>query len=274
MNANTNELKNELKGEGFCNQQFDSLHYLEEVNTIAIEAGKLILKHFQRDPVAINHKEDKSPLTAADLESHQYIISQLEALSPTIPIISEESQVPEYEIRRKWPRFWLVDPLDGTKEFLKGSDEFTVNIALIENQEVILGVVYIPGKNLLFYAAKGLGSWKQEGKGLPSRIFSSLPNLSQGLVVVESKSHPSKELENFLKDFSVKERIHAGSSLKFCLVAEGLADIYPRMNPTMEWDVAAGDCIYRNSSLVGQRTTSLTYNKQSLKNDSFVIGFK
>lgn len=264
----------ELIRENSQNQNFGYLSRLNQVSHIAVEAGKLILKHFRREPAVLSHKEDKSPLTAADLESHHYIVDHLKALDPTIPIISEESQLPDYELRKKWTRFWLVDPLDGTKEFLNGSDEFTVNIALIENQEPTLGVVYIPGKSLLYYAAKGEGSWKQEGKKPPSRIFSSLPNLSQGLLVVESKSHPSKELENFLKDLPVKERINAGSSLKFCLVAEGLADIYPRMNPTMEWDVAAGDCIYRNSAQLGNRTTSLSYNKPSLKNDSFVIGFK
>ena len=256
------------------NQDAGYLKHLDQVSNIAVEAGKLILKHFKREPIVVTHKDDTSPLTAADLESHHYIVSQLEALDPTIPIISEESQLPDYELRRKWTHFWLVDPLDGTKEFLKGSEEFTVNIALIENQEPILGVVYIPGKSLLYYGTKGHGSWKREGAGDPFRIFSSLPSLSQGLVVVESKSHPSKELESFLKEFPVKERINAGSSLKFCLVAEGLADIYPRMNPTMEWDVAAGDCIFRNSARVGSRNTSLIYNKPSLKNDSFVIGFK
>jgi 3'(2'), 5'-bisphosphate nucleotidase len=148
-----------------------------------------------------------------------------------------------------------------------------VNIALIEKQEPVLGIVYIPGKQLLYSAAKGQGSWKKAGQSRPFRIFSHVPDLTQGLIVVESKSHPSPDLENYLKDLPVKERINAGSSLKFCLVAEGYADIYPRMNPTMEWDVAAGDCIFRNSIPVGQRTTSLTYNKPSLKNDSFVIGF-
>ena len=262
-----------LVGEKTNNHDID-LGFIQTINKIAIEAGKLILKHFRRDPITLSFKEDTSPLTAADMESHHSIVTALANLDPTIPIISEESPLPGYELRRQWNRFWLVDPLDGTKEFLKGNDEFTVNIALMENQEPILGVVYVPGKNLLFYAAKGQGSWKQEGEGRPFRITSSLPNLNEGLVVVESVSHPSKELDNFLKDFPVKKRIHVGSSLKFCLVAEGLADIYPRMNPTMEWDVAAGDCIYRNSASVGLHNTSLNYNKPSLKNDSFVVGFK
>jgi 3'(2'), 5'-bisphosphate nucleotidase len=248
--------------------------YLEQVIAIALEAGKLILQHRQHPEVAEkgDHGADTSPVTDADLASNRYIAEHLADLAPEIPVISEEATLPDYETRKQWRRFWLVDPLDGTKEFVNGSDEFTVNIALIEDLEPVLGVIYIPAKDLLYYAEKGSGSWKRDGDNPPVRIFSSVPDLSKGLTVVESKSHPSAELENYLKDFPVRERITAGSSLKFCLVAEGLADIYPRLNPTMEWDVAAGDAIYRNSGRHGQRRSSLTYNKPTLKNDSFVIG--
>ncbi len=245
---------------------------LEQVVVIAVEAGKLILEH-QRRPVVAT-KADSSPVTDADLAAHHYIAERLGALDPGIPIISEEATAADYETRKKWPHFWLVDPLDGTKEFVRGSDEYTVNIALIEEREPVLGVVFIPGQSLTYYAAKGRGSWRQEGDDPPVRIFSSLPDLSQGLTVVESKSHPSEALESYLKDLPVRQRISAGSSLKFCLVAEGAADIYPRLNPTMEWDVAAGDCVYRNSARLGQRASSLTYNKPTLRNDSFVIGFR
>lgn len=250
--------------------------YLEEVVAIAVEAGRLTLKH-RHDPRISekgDHPGDTSPVTDADLASNQYISEHLELLDPQIPIISEETQSADYEVRKSWPRFWLVDPLDGTKEFVNGSDQFTVNIALIDNLEPIIGVIYVPPQDLLYYAEKGRGSWKQQGTGSPVRIFSTPPDLSKGLTVVESKSHPSAELENYLKHFSIKERVAAGSSLKFCLVAEGLADIYPRMNPTMEWDVAAGDCIYRNSGRGRQRSSSLTYNKPALKNDRFVMGFE
>lgn len=251
--------------------------YLEEVTATAVEAGKLILTH-RRDARVIaekgDHGKDASPVTAADLESNECIINHLKVLDPDIPIISEETQSADYETRKSWRQFWLVDPLDGTKEFVRGSDEFTVNIALIEDLEPVLGVIYLPAKKLLYYAQKGRGSWKQAGRRPPVQIFSSIPDLGQGLTVVESRSHPSPALESYLKDLPIKERVAAGSSLKFCLVAEGLADIYPRMNPTMEWDVAAGDCIYRNSSRLGQRSSSLTYNKPGLKNDSFVIGLK
>lgn len=252
--------------------------HLEQVTGVAVEAGKLILEHFLQDPHLLadkgDHGEEASPVTAADLAANRYITDHLETLDPTIPIISEESRSADHQTRKAWRRFWLVDPLDGTKEFLSGSDEFTVNIALVDGGEPVLGVIYTPAKDLLYYAAKGQGSWKRRGEQPAVRIVSSLPDLGAGLTVVESKSHPSAALESYLKDLPVRKRITAGSSLKFCLVAEGLADIYPRLNPTMEWDVAAGDCIYRNSAQAGQRASSLTYNKATLKNDGFVIGFR
>lgn len=250
--------------------------FVDAVITIAVEAGKLTLK-YRRDPRVTekgDHGDDTSPVTAADLAADQYIAEHLAALDAQIPIISEESKSADYATRKNWRRFWLVDPLDGTKEFLKGSDEFTVNIALIDNLEPVLGVIYAPARELLYYAEKGGGSWRRYGDHKPVRIFSSVPDVSKGLTVVESRSHPSTELEDYLKDLPVKARVSAGSSLKFCLVAEGRADIYPRMNPTMEWDVAAGDCIYRNSGRLGLRTSSLAYNKPTLKNGSFVVGFR
>ncbi|MEZ0353382.1 3'(2'),5'-bisphosphate nucleotidase CysQ [Mycobacterium sp. pR1184] len=248
---------------------------LAEVTAIAVEAGKLILtyRHNFRSAEKGDHDNDTSPVTDADLAANQYIAKHLKLLDAGIPIVSEESELPDYEVRKQWHRFWLVDPLDGTKEFVRGSGEFTVNIALIENGEPVAGVVYVPEKDLLYYAEKGRGSWKQVGEHPPVRIFSSLPDLARGITVVESKSHPSPELNFYLKDFLVKDRLAAGSSLKFCLVAEGLADIYPRLNPTMEWDVAAGDCIYRNSLRKAQRKSSITYNKPELKNEGFVLGF-
>jgi 3'(2'), 5'-bisphosphate nucleotidase len=253
-----------------------AIPYLEEASAIAVGAGKLTLQHRGHPDVAEkgDHGQDTSPVTDADLASNQYITEHLRMLNPQVPIISEESESVDYEARRAWPRFWLVDPLDGTKEFVQGSDEFTVNIALIDNLEPVIGVIYIPAKDTLYYAAQGRGSWKRQDGKSPVQIFSTVPDLGKGLTVVESKSHPSEELENYLKDLPVKRRITAGSSLKFCVVAEGLADIYPRMNPTMEWDVAAGDCIFRNSGRTALRISSLTYNKPTLKNASFVVGFK
>ena len=252
-----------------------AVEYLMEVTAIAVEAGNLILRlrGHSRITEKGDHDGDTSPVTDADLAANQYIATQLAHLDSQIPIISEESKSADFTTRKDWQRFWLVDPLDGTKEFVRGSDEFTVNIALIENLEPVLGVIYTPAKELLYYAEKGRGSWKKIAARPPVQIFSSIPNLANGITVVESKSHPSAALESYLKHLPVKERTTAGSSLKFCLVAEGAVDIYPRLNPTMEWDVAAGDCIYRNSARLGQRKSPLTYNKPTLKNDAFVIGF-
>ncbi|HTQ21483.1 3'(2'),5'-bisphosphate nucleotidase CysQ [Mycobacterium sp.] len=252
-----------------------AVQYLEEVAAIAVEAGKILLKHRRHFRIAEkgDHAGDTSPVTDADLAANKFITRHLTLLDPKTPIISEESKSVDYATRSQWHTFWLVDPMDGTKEFARGSEEFTVNIALIENLEPVLGVIYAPAKELLYYAEKDRGSWKQVGSRTPIRIFSSVPNLARGLTIAESRSHPSAALEIYLKDLPVKERVAAGSSLKFCLVAEGIADLYPRLNPTMEWDVAAGDCIYRNSAQLGRRRSSLIYNKPTLKNDSFVIGF-
>ena len=166
-----------------------------------------------------------------------------------------------------------MDPLDGTKEFIKRRAEFTVNVALIEDGEPVFGVVLAPALDLLYWAVKGGGAWR-EAKGGAGRADLLEPRRRPGtpLTVVESLSHPSAELEEYLQTIPVARRVKAGSSLKFCWVAEGRADIYPRLGPTMEWDVAAGDCIYRQSGRNGERPSPLTYNKPDLRNPSFVIG--
>ena len=165
-----------------------------------------------------------------------------------------------------------MDPLDGTKEFIKKRAEFTVNVALIDDGEPVFGVVQAPALDLLYWAVKGEGAWREQ-KGQPAeRIYSAPAEPGAALTVVESLSHPSPELEEYLKTIRVGQRVKAGSSLKFCWVAEGRADIYPRLGPTMEWDVAAGDCVYRQSGRDGERPSPLTYNKPDLRNASFVIG--
>jgi 3'(2'), 5'-bisphosphate nucleotidase len=229
------------------------------------------MRHYTKD-VASVAKADGSPLTLADSAAQEVIMHELRAWEPSIPIISEEADAAPYDERRHWQRFWLVDPLDGTKEFLSHNGEFTVNIALIDGGDPVLGVVYAPALALMYTAARGHGAWKQEGSAAPARIFHVPPAPGQPLVVIESRSHPSAELEAFLSTIVVRERLGVGSSLKFCRVAEGLADIYPRLGPTMEWDVAAGDCIFRNSARDGEHASPLTYNKPDLRNRSFVIG--
>jgi len=247
---------------------------LKQLIETSRKAGKEILKYYDGE-IKVFEKEDESPLTKADLASHYAIIDDLKKMTPDTPIISEESGIPEYEERKNWEKFWIVDPLDGTKEFIKKNGEFTVNIALIEGGEPVLGIVYIPAKDVFYFAEKGKGSFKQENEKEPVRIYSEPADKNKPLVLIQSRSHGSDKLDDYLEKegIEVKDRVRAGSSLKFCLVAEGVADFYPRLNPTMEWDVAAGDCVFRNSAREGQHKSGLTYNKESLKNNGFVIGF-
>ena len=247
---------------------------MQKVIETARKAGEEILKYYEEE-VKVYQKDDNSPLTKADLAAHNIILKALSEIDPDTPVISEEAEIPPYAERKEWDRFWIVDPLDGTKEFIKGNDEFTVNIALIEHGEPLIGVLYIPVKKELFYARKGEGSFRIEGDGAPEQIFSTPADKSKPLNVAVSRSHQSESLKDDLaqQHIKVKKFIPAGSSLKFCLVAQGIADIYPRTGPTMEWDVAAGDCIYRNSAKEGQHDSPLRYNKKDLKNDGFLIGF-
>jgi 3'(2'), 5'-bisphosphate nucleotidase len=247
---------------------------IEEVVQMAEGAGEIILKYYKQSMETV-FKEDRSPLTKADLEANRFIVDRLKELYPDIPIVSEEDELPAFEVRKDWARFWLVDPLDGTAEFINHLDEFTVNIALIENGIPVLGVIFAPARDLLYFAEVGKGAWKRSKKTeSPSRIYSNEPRAGGPVTIVESRRHGKDELDEFLKTskVEVKKRVPAGSSIKFCLVAEGAADIYPRMGPTMEWDVAAGDCIYRNSAKNGMHKTTLSYNKRDLKNGTFVIG--
>lgn len=238
---------------------------------IALEAGRATLEHYHAG-VAVEQKGDRGPVTAADRAAHAIIHEALTAWDAAIPVVSEEGEIPGPDVRAGWSRFWLVDPLDGTKEFIQQNGEFTVNIALIEHGVPVLGVIYAPALDLLYYAGQGLGAWKREAGGAPVRIVSRPPLPQHGLRVAESRSHPSRELEAYLQTIPVVARVPAGSSLKFCWVAEGKADIYPRLGPTMEWDVAAGDCIFRNSGERVPRRSALVYNQPELRNQGFVIG--
>jgi 3'(2'), 5'-bisphosphate nucleotidase len=238
---------------------------------LAREAGRAIMVHYG-SAAEVQEKEDRSPITLADRAAHGILVDGLHRLDPSTPVISEEGALAPMEERRAWRRFWLVDPLDGTKEFIKRRDEFTVNVALIENGEPVLGVVLAPALDLLYWAVKGQGAWRQQGTAPAERIVSRTAAPGTPLIVVESLSHPSAELEEYLATIPVARRVKAGSSLKFCWVADGRADLYPRLGPTMEWDVAAGDCIYRQSGEAGERSSPLTYNKPDLRNGSFVVG--
>lgn len=247
---------------------------IDIVIELAKQAGVKILDFYDEE-IEVTTKKDDSPLTKADLAAHHIIVDGLKELSPEIPIISEETGVPEYSARSGWNKFWIVDPLDGTKEFIKKNGEFTVNIALIENKKPVLGVVFAPALDLLYYAQDGLGAFKQEGDSNVVQIYSKRSSKDDKLSLIESRSHGSQELEEYLESegLNIVKRVKSGSSLKICLVAEGVADIYPRLAPTMEWDVAAGDCVYRNSAEEGVHFSELEYNKENLLNKSFVLGF-
>ena len=243
---------------------------IEQLCEISLKAGRAILEVYEEANL-LKLKEDSSPLTKADLISHEIILSQLKAKVQNIPIISEEGEIPSFEERKNWDKFYLVDGLDGTKEFLKKTGDFTVNIAFISNGVPVQGVVYAPALNKLYYAEQSRGAFKKEN-GSEQRIFSTHKKKGEALRVVASKSHRNAETNEFIEKLKVDSFVEAGSSLKFCLLAEGLADIYPRLSPTMEWDVAAGDCIFRNSTSAGSRESCLIYNKADLKNESFIIG--
>lgn len=246
---------------------------LESIINIAVKAGKATLEFYHED-VDVSLKDDQSPITEADLASHRIIVNGIKKLDPNTPLISEEGEIPDYEVRKDWTKFWIVDPLDGTKEFIKRNGEYTINIALVEDGTPVMGVVYAPIREVLYYASHEGGAWKKEGDGEAIQIFSEPAHKDRPLKVVSSRSHGSDKLSEYLKEFQVEDHVFAGSSLKFCLVAEGKADIYPRFVPTMEWDVAAGDCVYRYSARNGaHHHNQIKYNKPSLLNDGFVIGF-
>ena len=241
---------------------------LSDAIALADDAGAATLEFYHHD-TPVWTKEDQSPLTLADRASHACIVRGLREIDPQTPVISEEGEQPSYEERRDWSRFWLVDPLDGTKEFLKGNGEFTVNIALIDGGRPVLAVILAPALARCYYAADGQGVWRREGTDDPLPICASSATAAGPLAVVESRSHPSPALERYLEPLRVTRRVQAGSSLKFCLVADGTADVYPRLGPTMEWDVAAGHGI---AAMAGATVQGLAYNGPELRNGPFVVG--
>lgn len=247
---------------------------VSDVIHIAKDAGKEILKIYKTD-FSVEFKGDHSPLTLADKASHQVIVAGLKKITPDIPVLSEEGKDIAYEERKTWKQFWLVDPLDGTKEFIKKNGEFTVNIALIENGFPVFGVIYVPVQDVTYYgSANKAYKMDQNDAETPIHVNS---NHTGSITIVESRSHPSKELEQLMGKiegkFQTVGRIQRGSSLKFCAVAEGTADLYPRMGPTMEWDTAAGQAIVEAAggtveTLDGKR---FSYNKESLLNRFFIV---
>jgi len=244
---------------------------LEDLIDISRKAGNEILDVYKAS-FEITLKEDLSPLTDADRRANAVITSMLESLYPEIPILSEEGKKINYEDRSDWNLFWLVDPLDGTKEFVKRNGEFTVNIALIKDGLPIAGIVYAPTKETYWYGAEGLGSYKMSENFPPIRI-SVENNIDSPIRIVSSRSHPSPKLELYLSRFDDYEMVNMGSSLKICLVADSSAHIYPRLGPTMEWDSGAGHAVlkFAGGELIDRETgKELIYNKEILKNPDFI----
>jgi len=251
---------------------------IKEIVRISKLAGEEIMKIYAQD-FEVFEKNDESPLTMADKNANDIIINELISLYPNIPYISEEVKNLDYTERKKWELCWIIDPLDGTKEFIKKNGEFTVNIALVKNGKPVLGVVFIPAQNVVFYASEGKGTFKQIAEEKPillaKRKFDTTKN---SFKIVASRSHLSKDVELYVealkKEGKEVEFVSAGSSLKFCLVAEGKADIYPRLAPTMEWDTAAAHavCSEVGISVINYETNEeINYNKENLLNPFFIV---
>lgn len=274
----------------------DNIQYAQLLLTALIaarRAGEATLEVYNSD-FAVEHKDDKSPLTLADKRSHEIIMDDLRKSThnnPTLPILSEEGRDIPYDERKGWESFWLVDPLDGTKEFIKRNGEFTVNIALMHANKPILGVIYVPVTDTFYFAAVSIGAYKLTNTEIVTDNMSvdellnksqklpiSANNKKAHLTIIGSRSHGTKEFSEFVEHEKEKhgevEIISAGSSLKFCLVAEGIADVYPRLGPTMEWDTAAGQAIVEQAggSVIDIQTKEpLRYNKPNLLNPFFIV---
>jgi 3'(2'), 5'-bisphosphate nucleotidase len=249
----------------------DSRHWLTTVCALAATAGDRIMDIYGT-ALGVTEKEDRSPLTAADLASHQAIVAGLKQLTPAIPVLSEESAALPFAERSRWSRFWLIDPLDGTKEFIKRNGEFTVNIALIEGQEPVLGVVQVPVTGLCYFAAQGQGAYRQR-PGQSPELIQVCPVPDGPVRVVGSRSHSGPEVAAFLARLGEHRLVSIGSALKCCLVAEGSADVYPRLGLTSEWDTGAAQCVVEEAggqvvAVTGER---LHYNKESLLNPYFLV---
>ena len=247
----------------------------ERVIKIAEGAGDIILDIYENlHDFEIEKKSDSSPLTIADKKSHEFIKSKLKEITPDIPILSEEGKDIPYEIRKDWKLFWLIDPLDGTKEFIKRNGEFTVNIALIKDRSPMFGVINVPVQKTTYYAIKNEGAYKKTENSVEKISVSNFD--PHNIRVVASRSHMNEDTKIFIENLERKYGnvtvVSAGSSLKFCLVAEGKADIYPRFGPTMGWDTAAGHAIVEaaGGKVIRVNGVPLTYNKTELLNPYFI----
>lgn len=241
----------------------------EKLLEVLNEASQAVLEVYNQDFQVIT-KKDYSPLTQADKASQEIIVDFLGEITPNVPVISEEDELPEWTERQGWEYFWLLDPLDGTKEFIDKNNEFAINLALIHHNQPILGVIQLPALQCMYWAQKNKGAYKRIN-GITQRIQGRKNVPLQDRIAVMSRSHASVEDQQILDKHQIKQVIVAGSSLKFCFVAEGKADFYYRHNPTMEWDTAAGQIIVEEAGgkVVDANNQPLTYNKPNLLNSSF-----
>jgi 3'(2'), 5'-bisphosphate nucleotidase len=244
---------------------------IDPIVDLAVDAGKAILEVYATD-FDVQEKGDESPLTQADLASHHCIVKGLGALTPDIPVISEEEGLPGFAERSQWQRYWLIDPLDGTKEFVNRNGEFTVNIALIDSNRPIFGVVHVPVQDKTYIGCEGHGSELREGGSTTSIRVAATS--SDPVRIVGSRSHRGSSLDAFLEKVGDSDMLPMGSSLKFCVVAEGRADIYPRLGPTSEWDTAAAQAVVEQAGgkVLELDGKPLSYNaKEDILNPWFVV---
>jgi len=246
---------------------------IQPVIDIAAKAGAEILKIYESDDFGVETKDDESPLTLADKASHEAIVAALAKLTPEIPILSEEAADISWEERSQWPEYWLIDPLDGTKEFIKRNGEFTVNIALIQGHQAVLGVVYVPVQDHCFYGFKDGGAFEKTAAGETQPIRTTVPAQSP-VRVVGSRSHRGELVDAYLAKLGDHEMVSMGSSLKLCLVASGAADVYPRLGLTSEWDTAAAQAVVESAGgkVVQTNGETLLYNaKEDILNPFFLV---
>ncbi len=253
-------------------EQIDLSHLL----ALASEAGKAIMEIYSH-AFEVTHKSDDSPLTLADMASNNIIVAGLTERYPHIPIISEETKQTDYVVRKNWDTYWLIDPLDGTKEFVKRNGEFTINIALIYQRQPIIGLVYVPAQELAYYALKGEGSFKLVKGESPIRLAISPIQPGEPILTFASRSHRNQATDDFIETIAQQYGpvtvVGAGSALKFCLVAEGKAHFYPRFSPCMEWDTAAGHLVATEAGakVMQPDGSPLLYNKEDLLSPSFIV---
>ncbi|MDJ0710434.1 MAG: 3'(2'),5'-bisphosphate nucleotidase CysQ [Woeseiaceae bacterium] len=250
----------------------DPKSLVEPIVALAEDAGRAILEVYSTD-FEVQSKDDASPLTQADLASHRWIDAGLKSLTPNVPIISEESGLVSFEERATWRRYWIVDPLDGTREFVNRNDEFTVNIALIEDGVPVLGVVHVPVFERTYVGCQGHGAERRDGGNAPVRIRVAGAS-SKPARIVGSRSHRGKSLDAYLSALGDHDMVPMGSSLKFCVIAEGDADLYPRLGPTSEWDTAAAQAVVEQAggSVVTRDGKPMKYNtKADILNPHFLV---